>query len=450
MPIQFGGLASGLDVESIISSLVSIEQQPISQLNSTKSLVDQAVSMLGNFSSKLSALRSAADALKDPKQFASFNASSTDTSAVTASLFGTSAPGSYDVRVLALAKEQKSFSDPQSSSTNALSMAGSLDMTINGVTTNVAVASTDSLADIAAKINGSGARATAAVLFDGTNYRLQVRGLDTGVANAVTFAENGFTLGLTKPANLYQAAQDASVKVDGVTVTRPTISVVGVIPGVTLALSKVSSTDAVVSVASDPTALGTKVAAFVTAYNDVVRAGQTAAGYGATKAQNSQLAGDSAIRGVLGRLSAIFSAPISGTSGLYSTLGSVGVGTNKDGILQLDKTKLSAAVAADATAVARIFVTDPTQQATGVMATFSTMVTSMIDAPDSLVAARVSGLQTKSKGIAKKTDEMQARIDTYTTRLRAQFTAMDQAVAAYKSSGTSLTNFLNSNNNSNK
>ena len=450
MAINIGGLASGLDVESIITSLASVEQVPITRLNNTKSLVDQAVSTLGSFSSKLSTLRAAAQALKDPAKFASFTASSTDTAQVSASLFGTAAPGSYDVRVLALAREQKTFSDAQTSSTNALNLSGSLDLTINGVTTNVAVAAGDSLAAIAANINGSGARASAAVIFDGTNYQLQVRGLDTGLANAITFGENGFTLGLNNPANAYQTAQDASVKVDGVTVTRPTNSVVGVIPGVSLALTKVTGTDAKISVAGDPTALQSKVSAFVSAYNDVVRLGQQAAGYGATKAQNSELAADSAVRGALNRLSSVFSQPITGTSGIYASLGSVGVGTNKDGILQFDSTKLSAALAKDPTAVARIFTTDASQQATGVMATFATMIDSMIDAPTSLVSARVAGLQKKSRDIGTKTDAMQARIDTYTTRLRAQFTAMDQAVAAYKSSGTALTNFLNSNNSSNK
>lgn len=450
MPINMGGLASGLDVESIISSLASVEQVPISQLNNSKALVDQASSTLGVFSSKLSTLRATAQALKDPNQFASFTASSSDTGAVTASIFGSAAAGSYDVKVLALAKEQKTFSDTFGSSTNGLGLAGTLDLTINGVTKSVTVGAGDSLATIAANINGSGARATAAVIFDGTNYQLQVRGLDTGLQNAVTFGENGFTLGLNKLANQYQNAQDASVKVDGVTVTRPSNQVVGVIPGVTLALSKVSVSDAIVTVAGDPTALQNKVQAFVTAYNDIVKAGQQAAGYGSTKATNSELAGDSSIRSVLSRLSALFSQPITGTSGVYASLGSVGIGTTKDGTLQFDKTKLSGALSKDPTAVARIFTTDPTQQATGVMSTFATLINTMIDAPDSVIGARVAGLQKKSRDIATKASDMQARVDTYTTRLRAQFTAMDQAVAAYKSSGTALTNWLNSNNSSSK
>jgi flagellar hook-associated protein 2 len=449
MPIQFGGLASGLDVESIINSLSSIEQKPIQDLGSSKSLVDQAVSTLGTFTSKLSALRSAAQALKDPKQFASFTATSTETSAVTASIFGAAASGSYDVSVTALAREQKTFTDPQSSSTSALGYAGSLTMTINGVVTNVTVKATDSLADLAANINGSGARANAAVIYDGTNYRLQVRGLDTGATNAITFAENGFSLGLNASGNQYQTAQDAAFKVDGVSITRATNSVVGVIPGVTLALTNLTNS-AKVNVAADPTALQSKVNAFVSAYNAVVQLGQQTAGYGTQKAQNTELAGDASIRTVLGRLSGLLSAPINGTSGLYSTLGAVGVASTKDGVLQLNGGKLSTALSADPTAVAKVFVTDASQGATGVMDSFITAINSMIDSPSSVVAARISGLQTKSRGITKRVDEMQARLDTYTTRLRAQFTAMDQTVSAYKAQGNAITNFLNSNSNSNK
>ena len=66
-------------------------------------------------------------------------------------------------------------------------MAGDISLQVgSGVPALVNVLATDSLTDIAAKINQSGQRVGPSVLFDGTTYKLQVRGLDTGAANAVT------------------------------------------------------------------------------------------------------------------------------------------------------------------------------------------------------------------------------------------------------------------------
>ena len=85
---------------------------------------------------------------------------------------------------------------------------------------DITVDGTDTLDSVAAKINSSGARVNAAVIFDGTNYRLQVSGTDSGVDNAVTFTETGTTLGVDDPANELVAAADAVFEIDGLAMTR--------------------------------------------------------------------------------------------------------------------------------------------------------------------------------------------------------------------------------------
>src|SRR5205807_3815528 len=107
--------------------------------------------------------------------------------------------------------------------------------------------------------------------------------------------------------------------------------VTGVIPGVTLTLTRPTTSPAVVSLAADSAALKTKVSAFVSAYNDVVNLGHNAAGHGAAKAANSVLAGDHAIRASLDRFAHILSSPVAGTTGRYTTLASVGISSTQDG-----------------------------------------------------------------------------------------------------------------------
>src|SRR5262249_3787663 len=156
---------------------------------------------------------------------------------------GAAQPGAYDVNVTKLAKEQRTYSNAFSA--NALNMSGNLDLAVGGTSKQIAVTASDTLNTIADKINGAGLRVGASVFYDGTNYRLQVRGLDTGAANAVTFGGTGGIgdqLGLNVAANTKQSAQDAALTVDGFAITSKTNQVTGAIPGVTLALKEENAT----------------------------------------------------------------------------------------------------------------------------------------------------------------------------------------------------------------
>jgi flagellar hook-associated protein 2 len=436
MTIKLGGLATGLDVNALVTGLVSASKEPLTRKQAQQREADSAAQALTSLSSKLSALRQAAAQLASPTEFASFSAQSSD-AAVVASTFGAPTPGRFDVTVSQLAREQKTFSDPQSSGTDPLGMSGSLSLTIGSSVSTVSVAAGDSLTDIAVKIGASGARVTASVLFDGTTYRLQVRGLDSGAENAIAFGEVGFSLGLAAPQNTTQVAQDARLSVDGIEVTRPTNSVQGVVPGVTFALTKVTTAPVSVEIRADAAAIQQKVQRFVDAYNDVVRNAQQLAGYGSQKASNRQLSGDSAVRTVLSRLSSIVTGPIANT-GRYGTLASVGVRSTRDGTLALDGNALASALAADPVAFSRVFVLDPTTQSTGVMNGLRSAVDTLAGSAGSVLQARIEGFQTRSRRLADDVTQLQEQLGAYEARLRKQFEAADVAVSRYQAFGNAL------------
>src|SRR3954469_14805612 len=64
--ISFGGLASGLDTNSIIDQLMAIERQPQDKLKLRQSQVDARKSALSDVSTRLKTLRLAAQDLKSP------------------------------------------------------------------------------------------------------------------------------------------------------------------------------------------------------------------------------------------------------------------------------------------------------------------------------------------------------------------------------------------------
>jgi flagellar hook-associated protein 2 len=435
MAIQFGGLASGLDVNAIIDGLMKVERVPLDRLLARKASVDKAKDAVSDLSKKLAALRAAADTLATPSSYASFAVTSADATTVAATVSGAAAPGVYGIRVNALAKEERTQSNTWTSSTSALNTSGTLGITVgSNPQVDVAINNADSLATIASKINASGARVSASVVYDGTSYRLLVRGLDTGAANAITFVEaGGLNLGLALAANQIQAAENASFVMDGITITRPTNQVSDLIPGVTLALGKVSSATVNVTVASDPEALKKKIESFVTAYNDVVKAAHDAAGFGSQKAVTPELSGDPSIRSALSRLAEIMYTPVTGTTGPYTTLASVGLAQKSDGTIAIDGAKLSSALAANATAVAKLFTVDSTLGATGAMGAFKSAIDLISTDAGSLLKSRIDGLASLSQRLQKDADALELRASRYESRLRQQFTALEKRMSAYQS-----------------
>lgn len=436
--ITFGGLASGLDTASIITAVMNAERIPYTQLQKKQTNVNSAKDTVSALSAKFSALKTAAQALSTPDGFSSLKASSSSSSVV-ATVTGAGSAAAYSIKVTSVAKEQRNHSATFASASADLGQTGQLDLTIGGTTKNIAVEATDSLTDIAAKINGSGARVNASILYDGTSYRMVLRGLDTGAANAVSFGETGTSLGLTSPSSAVQAAADAVVEVDGVTIRRPTNQIVGAIPGVTLAVTKASDTPVDVSVDANPDGLIQKVQAFVTAYNDVVQAGHAAAGYGALKPANAELAGDQTIRSALDKLSRVTGSPIAGTSGKYTSLASIGMGTDRDGKIVLDQDKLKAALSSNESAVRAIFVKDSFSGTTGIMDAFMKTTDSLATGTNALLKTRIESLGKMSSRLTDDMDAQQRRLDLYEAQLRDRFTKLEETVSKYKSQGDAIT-----------
>ncbi|MBK7395700.1 MAG: hypothetical protein IPJ34_05190 [Myxococcales bacterium] len=97
--ITFGGLATGLDTNALITGLMAAERFPYDALTTKSNLVAGARATISAMSSKLNALKTAADALSEPAGFASLVATSSD-AAVVASTSGTGSQGPTTCRSL--------------------------------------------------------------------------------------------------------------------------------------------------------------------------------------------------------------------------------------------------------------------------------------------------------------------------------------------------------------
>jgi flagellar hook-associated protein 2 len=435
--ISFGGIGSGMDTEGIVTALTGVERTQQDALKAKLTATNSSISNLSSVSSLLSKLKAASDALDTAAEVGSYKATSGN-AAIVASANGLATPGKYSITVDKLAQEQRTYSNSIASVGTALNQNGTLKLGVgSGPTKDIAISGTDTIDDVIGKINSAGLRVTASSFYDGSTYRIQLRGQDTGAANALSITEVGTSFGFDVAENTVQKAQDAELRLDKFTIKSATNQVTGAIRGVTLALTSTSPDPITVAVDSDADSLKTKLNTLVDTYNQVISKVKDLAGSGSIKPKDSLLAGDSTMRAITSRLSSALQT-VTGGSGAYRTLGSIGLSLDRSGKLSLDAAKFDKAIAADAASVTKL-LSGVDGGANGVMDVVSSTVDAFTRTGSGLLVNKSDSLTSSIKRLQGRIDSEETRVNRYADMLRKQFTQMDSQVAAYKSQSTYLT-----------
>lgn len=256
----------------------------------------------------------------------------------------------------------------ESRSTAAATMMGATGLgpasiQINGQSVSIDL-SADSLDAIAAKINatpGIGATATVrAVEADGkTKFKLDIVGA-TGVP---AFVDGGGVLAglgiLQQPfASELLQAQNAQYTLDGIALTSESNVLTSVVPGATITLLKANPTTpetTTLTLKRDDEEIKKKVREFKDAFNEIVDFVKQNSEFNKDTFASGPLFGDPLARQVESELADLVFGQISGLSGKYVDLTQIGFGFDEAGKLELDESKLGAAVAADPDAVGALF-----------------------------------------------------------------------------------------------
>lgn len=367
--LGLSGIVSNLDWNAVVDKLMAIEAQPLHLMQNKENNLQAVSDAWKDINSRLLNLQSLADNLADRSKLYASTASSSDTTILDASASGTAATGFYSINVGALAQAQILASNLYSDPKAQLGLSGSFQ--INGKT--VQVSSTDSLNTIAANINavpGIGVGASV-VQVSATNWQLLLTSKTTGSAGQMTLVDTDGvlgSLGFLDPANQVQAAQDASITINGaLTVTRSSNTISDVIPGVTLTLKKQGS--ASVTAGPDVDAVVKMVHDFADQYNSIMDFIDQKASYDPKTKKAGVLFGDPTANMLRSRIRSLVTDSVPG-SGTYRTMASIGVDTGKwgepdFGRLRVDDTKLRAAITQNLDAVGQLFGVNETNVALG-------------------------------------------------------------------------------------
>lgn len=446
--ITFSGF-NAIDFSTVLNAIMTQESQPLNALQTQQRNLQATDSNYATLVTKLGALQGAASALNSSSSLVKYSSAVSDGSILTASASSSAVEGRYDVKVTELAKAQttKSSSTAPDADTTDVATGGSL--SIGGVAVFAPGAVT--LRELANAINANASVPASASIVEtspgafslvlvgkesGSAHTFTVENHLTGTSVAFIDTDNDGVSGDSDDDNIVKAT-NAALTINDIPISAASNTIDAGIPGVTLQLlNKDLGKTVAVTVSKDTTEFGDRVQKFADAYNDLVKFANTQR----TAAANGTL-------GALGRDPVLrnFSNELRKTliaahgSGAVTHLSEVGISFERDGIIKVDRSQLSEALTNSPSDVASLF-TDAT---TGAFTAVDDLVDQYTDADGFLPGARTR-ISDELSRVAKRIDDMNARLAVRRQALQKQFTAADMAMTQLKSQSASLQNYASS------
>jgi flagellar hook-associated protein 2 len=377
--ISAPGVGSGLDINSIVSQLVAAEGQPVkNRLDRTETELQTRISAYGALQSAVSSFQSALGKLASGSGFQANTASSSNQDVLVATASRTAVAGSYDLAVSQLARAHSLVTDSslvagQFSSTTDVLGTGTLtfkfgttvadeegytSFTPNAEAAIATVEITDgSLNGIRDAINQADIGVRAAVIHDGSHFRLTLTSTETGAEHSMEISASDADGNDTDAAGLSllsfnasanhlsqtSAGQDAQLTLNGLAITSSSNTLSSTLTGLTInLLGEGSST---LQVKKNTAEAGEAIRGFVETYNGLMGGINQLTGYDPETRRAGALNGDSSVQGLKTQLSRLLSTPVEGLDGPFSILADIGISrSSRDGTLQLDEARLGVAL----------------------------------------------------------------------------------------------------------
>ena len=348
--LSFGSATSGqgIDVSSTVTQIISNYQQVETPWKDQLTLLQNQDTVMSTLGTQMSAFTTEIQNLTDAMGvFSGKSGSSSDTNVLELTSASSSAvAGTHTVTVQNLAQTSSAATSVVAASDT---LSGSVSVQVGSgqqYTVNVGDGSTaPTLSGLAAAINAAGIGVTATILTDTNGARLSVVSNTNGSAGTLTVS--GSLTDTSSPSgnqsvlfNQVQAGQDATLQVDGVSITSASNTVTSAIPGVTFQLLSANQNEPVqVIIANNNSSIESGLSTFVNDYNTLLKS--ITAQEGKDSSGNPEpLFGNPLIAELQNMLQgALNSVPAKGS---ITSLYSLGITTNSDGTLSLNTDTLDA------------------------------------------------------------------------------------------------------------
>ena len=461
------GIGSGIDIDSIVASMVAAERAPKeTQLATLEKKTTTQITAVGALKGAISDFQTALGALNKPELFQARSATSSKSDLVGVTASTTAGGGSYQLEVKSLASSSKVAlaAIPNTAEAPARFTSGTFEVSLGvpGIppapNTKESFSVTidennNTLAGVRDAINTAGIDmgVSATIVTDEYGSRLVLSSSKTGAGRDITVTATGAdepgliglsalnfdgTSGTGKDARVLTSAQSAELYVDGLKVISETNKVDGAIEGVTLDLKAktVANEPLTIAVAEDKAGVKKQVQTFVDSYNKligVINAQTKVTSVGEGKAPvTGALVGDATARTLLNTIRNEL-VNVQG-DGALRALTDIGITTQKDGTLAIDSAKLDKAMASNFGELSGLFTGDK-----GLASRLDAKLKPYTETGGILEQRNKAMTETITK-IDDQREALTRRITSLQERLYKQFNAMDLLVGQLSNTSSSL------------
>ncbi|BDM21662.1 flagellar filament capping protein FliD [Pseudomonas sp. LRP2-20] len=446
------GLGSGLNITDIVSVLVKSDTAA-KQAQITRQTANNTayISGVGALRSALTTFTTAMSKLNDQASpsFNAYAATSASDSIVKATASNTAVAGTYNIEVKNLATSSKVASQAFAAGASTSIPEGDLVISQGGKDYTVKVGANATLQTVRDQINkelgGSGfsanivtgedgARLVLGSTTTGANTDISVSGLGLDIDGTKSMADNG-------AGYITAVAKDAVVLIDGLEVKSASNTVSDAISGIKLDLNGASATGVTtkVTVAANNDGLKTSIQAFVDAFNTLQKAVTSLTSTSKDEDGNTvlgSLTNDPTTRSLLGDVRGVLSEV--GAGDRLTTLSQLGINTQRDGTLEFNSTKFTAAMNDKKLGgeVQDLF--------TGTGGIFERMNKAIepYNSTDGSLATRKASLDKVAANLAEQQAALDRRTDSLTESLTKKYVALDTALGKMKAQADQITSIF--------
>jgi flagellar hook-associated protein 2 len=332
----------------------------------------------------------------------------------------------------------------------AVASGGSAQFTYGGTTytQDYSSSASNTIVLLAAKVNAASGITVAAVSGSGVAFTItsdvasdtqMTKGTIGGTTDGsvdLTISTADTTAG--SDGNKIQAAQNATVSVNGLSVSSASNQVDGVVSGIKLNLMAVTSADVVLSVSRDTGVAKAAIKDLVTAYNsfESVIKGLTASGSATT--EEGGLKSDASINSLKTKVRSFLTSDSSTPGNTKVSMSDIGVSINRSGTFVVDDTVLSAALTSYYSDITMMFSANTDSMTSygvasrGIAGDLVTQIDAYL-AFDGLVKLREKGYSSKAASLLTEQVALDKKMVSIETRYTKQFSTMSKIMDEMKS-----------------
>ena len=319
----------------------------------------------------------------------------------------------------------------------------------------VTIAASDTLRDVANKINDADIGIGASVINDGSPgapFRLSLNSETAGTDGAFVFDDGGLdlntvTLSQAEDAIVFFGGNDPSTSI---IVESRSNTLSSIIAGVDISLLSVSDNPVTVTVALDDESIISNADSLVSTLNGAFDTLDLYDSFNPETEERGLLLGNPAVQQIRSQLFNAIIQPNADLTGQFTSLSQIGIRVGAGARIEFDQNRFTEALQADRDAVEALltfeqFEIDPETgeettvvAAQGVGVEISRLLDRLTDDIDGLVQTQVDTLETQVQLSEDRIEQLDIRLESRRQQLLAQFQGLESALAQLQNQGSAL------------